>query len=64
MEYATGLLIFIVLAMTSMNYYVKNKDVVLVESKIDGRKYRVDKNSDPQGSADLLAEINTDILKL
>ena len=64
MEYVTGLLVFIVLAMTGMNYYIKNKDVDVVESKIDGRKYRVDKNSDPQASADLLANINTDILKL
>ena len=64
MEYATGLLVFIVLAMTGMNYYIKNKDVVVVESKIDGRKYRVNENGDSQSSADLLAEINTDILKL
>ena len=64
MEYATGLLVFVVLAMTGINYYIKNKDVVVVESKIDGRKYRVNENGDSQGSADLLAEINTDILKL
>ena len=64
MEYATGLLVFIVLAMTGLNYYIKNKDVVVVESKIDGRKYRVSENGDSQGSADLLAEINVDILKL
>jgi hypothetical protein len=64
MEYATGLLVFIVLAMTGMNYYIKNKDVVVVKSKIDGRNYRVNENGDSQGSADLLAEINVDILKL
>lgn len=64
MEYATGLLVFVVLAMTGMNYYIKNKDVVVVKSKIDGRNYRVSENGDSQGSADLLAKINVDILKL
>ena len=64
MEYATGLLVFIVLTMTGINYYIKNKDVVIVQSKIDGRKERVSENGDSQGSADLLAEINVDILKL
>ena len=64
MEYATGLLVFIVLAMTGVNYYIKNKDAIVIKSKIDGRKYRVDGRNNPQGSADLLAEINVDILKL
>ena len=64
MEYVTGLLVFVVLAMTGINYYIKNKDVVVVKSKIDGRKYRVSENGDSQGSADLLAEINVDILIL
>ena len=64
MEYATGLLVFVVLAMTGVNYYIKNKDAVVVESKIDGKKYRVDGRNNPQESANLLAEINIDILKL
>ena len=64
MEYVTGLLVFVVLAMTGINYYIKNKDVVVIKSKIDGRKYRVNENGDSQGSADLLAEINIDTLKL
>jgi hypothetical protein len=64
MEYATGLLVFIVLAMTGINYYIKNKDVVVIPSKIDGRKYRIADGEDSQACADLLAEINMDILKL
>ena len=44
MEYVTGLLVFVVLAMTGINYYIKNKDVVVVKSKIDGRNYRVNEN--------------------
>ena len=64
MKEVTSILVVIVLAMTGINYYIKNKDVIIVESKIDNRKYRVGKGDDSQGSADLLAEINRDILKL
>lgn len=64
MEYATGILVFVILTMTGINYYVKNKDVVIVKSKIDGREYRVNGKNDHQSSADLLAEMNVDILKL
>ena len=64
MKEVTSILIVIVLAMTGINYYIKNKDVVIVESNIDNRKYRIADAPDKQDVANLLAEINRDILKL
>ena len=64
MKEVTGILVIITLAMTCINYYIKNKDVVIVESKIDNRKYRIADAPDKSDVADLLASINTDVLKL
>ena len=64
MKGVTIILITIIGIMTSVNYYIKNKDVVKVKSTIDGREYRIAEAPDQQEVADLLARINTDILKL
>ena len=64
MKEVTTILFVIVLAMTGINYYIKNKDVVIVESNIDNRKYRIADAPDKLDVANLLAEINRDILKL
>ena len=45
------------------DYYIKNKDVVSVRSSIDGREYRIADSPDRQEAADLLADVNRDIIK-
>ena len=64
MKEVTTILIGVVIIMISLNYYIKNKDVVLVKSSIDNRTYRVADAPDKQNVADLLAEINSHVLKL
>ena len=64
MKGVTIILITIIGIMTSVNYYIKNKDVVKVKSTIDGREYRIAEAPDQQEVADLLGKINTDVLKL
>ena len=64
MKEVTTILLVIVLAMTGLNYYIKNKDVIIVESTIDNRKYRIADAPDKLDVANLLGEINRDILKL
>ena len=64
MEGVTIILIIIVGIMTSVNYYIKNKDVVKVKSNIDGREYRIAESPDQQEVADLLAKINSNVLKM
>jgi len=64
MKEVTSILVVIILAMTGINYYIKNKDVVIVKSNIDGRNYRIAEAPDKQDVVDLLATINKDVLKL
>ena len=64
MKEVTTILIVVIMAMTGINYYIKNKDVVIVKSNIDGRNYRIAEAPDKQDVADLLASINRDVLKL
>ena len=64
MKGVTIILIAIIGIMTSVNYYIKNKDVVKVKSSIDGREYRIAEAPDQQEVADLLAKINSDVIKL
>ena len=64
MKEVTSILVVIILAMTGINYYIKNKDVVIVKSNIDGRNYRIAEAPDKQDVVDLLATINQDVLKL
>ena len=64
MKGVTIILITIIGIMTSVNYYIKNKDVVKVKSTIDGREYRIAESPDQQEVADLLAKINSNVLKL
>jgi len=64
MKEVTSILVVIVLAMTGINYYIKNKDVVIVKSNIDNRNYRIAEAPDKNEVADLLASINKDVLKL
>ena len=64
MEGVTIILIIILGIMTSVNYYIKNKDVVKVKSNIDGREYRIAEAPDQQEVADLLARINSNVLKM
>ena len=61
MEGVTIILIIILGIMTSVNYYIKNKDVVKVKSNIDGREYRIAEAPDKQQVADLLAKINSNV---
>ena len=64
MKGVTIILIAIIGIMTSVNYYIKNKDVVKVKSNIDGREYRIAEAPDQQEVADLLAKINSNVLKM
>ena len=64
MKGVTIILIAIIGIMTSVNYYIKNKDVIKIKSSIDNREYRIAKAPDQQEVADLLAKINSDVLKL
>jgi len=64
MKEVTTILIVIVIIMISLNYYIKNKDVVLVKSNIDNRNYRIADAPDKVDVADLLAEINGNVLKM
>ena len=64
MRGVTIILIAIIGIMTSVNYYIKNKDVVKVKSSIDGREYRIAEAPDKQQVADLLAKINSNVLKM
>ena len=48
MEGVTIILIIILGIMTSVNYYIKNKDVVKVKSNIDGREFRIEEDPDHQ----------------
>ena len=64
MKGVTIILIAIIGIMTSVNYYIKNKDVVKIKSSIDNREYRIAEAPDQQEVADLLAKINLDVLKL
>ena len=64
MKGVTIILIAIIGIMTSVNYYIKNKDVIKIKSSIDNREYRIAEAPDQQEVADLLAKINSDVLKL
>jgi predicted metal-dependent hydrolase len=64
MGFAEGFAIFVmvvVIIMYVQNYY---NEVEYVVSKVDGRSYLVRKLDDSQQAADLLAEINKDLLHL
>ena len=64
MEASTIVLVSIIVIMISVNYYIKNKDVVNVKSSMDSREYRIADTPDKQEVADLLASINQSTLKL
>jgi len=64
MEASTIVLVSIIVIMISVNYYIKNKDVVNVKSSIDNREYRIADTPDNQKVADLLASINQSTIKL
>ena len=64
MKGVTIILIAIIGIMTSVNYYIKNKDVIKIKSSIDNREYRIAEAPDQQEVADLLAKINSDVIKL
>ena len=57
------ILVFIILSII-ISQYNKNKDVSIVKSKIDNRSYRVLKSDNELEAADLLADLNKDILLL
>ena len=54
----------VIVVIISVNYYVKNQDVVTIKSDIDGRMYRIADTPDRQQVADLLANVNKGALKL
>ena len=54
MKDVTILLLLIIIVVIAINYYIKNKDITLVKSNIDGRNYRVGEAPDKQEIADLL----------
>lgn len=64
MKDVTILLLLIIIVVIAINYYIKNKDITLVKSNIDGRSYRVGEAPDKQEIADLLAKINKNVIKL
>jgi len=57
MKDVTILLLLIIIVVIAINYYIKNKDITLVKSNIDGRNYRVGEAPDKQEIADLLGKI-------
>ena len=63
MQASTIILLGVIGIIMGVNYYIKNKDVVSVRSSIDGREYRIADSPDRQEAADLLADINRDIIK-
>ena len=63
MQASTIILLGIIGIIMGVNYYIKNKDVVSVRSSIDGREYRIADSPDRQEAADLLADVNRDIIK-
>tara|TARA_B100000902_G_scaffold395219_1_gene453317 strand:+ start:812 stop:1381 length:570 start_codon:yes stop_codon:yes gene_type:complete len=63
MEVSSIILLTVIGIIMCINYYIKNKDVTYVRSSIDGRKYRVTDTVDKQECADLLADINREIIK-
>ena len=63
MEVSTIILLGVIGIIIGVNYYIKNKDVVSVRSSIDGREYRIADSPDRQEAADLLADVNRDIIK-
>jgi predicted metal-dependent hydrolase len=64
MKNATLVLLFIIIVILSINYYIKNKDIVNIKSTIDGRYYKVGDNPDKLQAANLLAKINNNVSKL
>ena len=64
MKDVTILLLLIIIVVIAINYYIKNKDITLVKSNIDGRNYRVGEAPDKQEIADLLGKINNNVIKL
>ena len=64
MQASTIFLVMVIVVIISVNYYVKNKDVVTIKSNIDGRMYRIADTPDKQQVADLLANVNKRALKL
>ena len=63
MEVSTIILLGVIGIIIGVNYYIKNKDVVGVRSTIDSREYRIADSPDRQEAADLLADMNRDIIK-
>ena len=41
MKEVTSILVVIIVLMTGINYYIKNKDVTIVKSSIDNRENRI-----------------------
>jgi hypothetical protein len=64
MQASTIFLVMVIVVIISVNYYVKNRDVVTIKSNIDGRMYRIADTPDKQQVADLLAKVNQGALKL
>ena len=63
MQASTIILLGVIGIIMGVNYYIKNKDVVSVRSTIDGREYRIADSLDKQEAADLLGDMNRDIIK-
>jgi len=64
MEETIIFILFIIILFIIISKYNKNKDVSIVKSTIDNRSYRVLKSDNEQEAANLLADINKDILLL
>jgi len=64
MQGSTIILLGVIGIITAVNYYIKNRDVVYVKSKADGREYRMADAPDKQQMADMLGTINLKAIKL
>ena len=64
MQASTIFLVMVIVVIISVNYYIKNRDVVTIKSTVDGRMYRIADTPDKQQVADLLANVNKRALKI
>ena len=63
MQASTIVLLGVIGIIMGVNYYIKNRNVIELKSSIDGRSYRIADGPDRQEAVDILASINTEIIK-
>ena len=63
MQASTIVLLGVIGIIMGVNYYIKNRNVIELKSSIDGRSYRIADGPDRQEAVDILASINSEIIK-